>query len=83
VRSCGLDADKPQAAKFDALAAVPRACFNVRKRSDGLRGFGAADVRRGDDGNLRCPTNHAISRASEAVLEGAAQVVKELGVNLN
>ena len=51
-RLAWLDAEHAKAAELDALAASKRLLQRLENRFDGLLGFGAADVRRGDD---RCP----------------------------
>ena len=55
-----LDAENAEAAKFDALAAAEGLLDGFENRFDGLLGFGAADVRRGDDRIHDVQLDHAI-----------------------
>jgi hypothetical protein len=56
----GLDAEDAEAAEFDALAAAESLLQRFEYGFDGLLGFGAADVRSGDDGIYDIELNHAI-----------------------
>src|SRR5712664_4634887 len=56
----GLDAEHAEAAKFDALAAAESLLQRFENGLDGLLGFGAADVRGGDDSIYDIQLNHAI-----------------------
>src|SRR6267143_193809 len=73
----GLDAENAKAAELDALAAAEGPLEGFEDGFDGLLGFGAADVRRGDDGVYDVQLNHtSLRRIRGQMLEGAAWVVK-------
>jgi hypothetical protein len=55
-----LDAEDAEAAKFDALAAAESLLQRFENSFDSLLGFGAADVRRSDDGINDVQLDHAI-----------------------
>ena len=72
-----LNAKDAEAAEFDALAATKSLLERFEDCFDGLLGFGAADVRRDDDGIYDIQLNHANPPTlPRQMLEGAAQVVK-------
>jgi hypothetical protein len=56
----GLYAKHAEAAEFDALTAAESLLQRFENSLDGLFGFGAADVRRGNDGIYDIQLNHAI-----------------------
>ena len=56
----GLDAEDAEAAEFDALAAAERLLQRFENSFNGLLGFGAADVRGGDDRIHDVQLDHAI-----------------------
>ncbi len=56
----GLDAKDAEAAELDSLAAAESLLEGFEDGFDGLLGFGAADVRRGDDGINDVQLDHAI-----------------------
>src|SRR6266850_6773534 len=55
-----LHTEHAEAAEFDALAATESLLQRFEDGLDGLLGFGAADVRRGDDSIHDIQLNHAI-----------------------
>ena len=55
-----LHTEDPEAAEFDALAAAESLLQRFENSLNGLLGFGAADVRSGDDGIYDIELNHAI-----------------------
>jgi hypothetical protein len=55
-----LDAEDAEAAEFDALAAAESLLQRFENGFDGLLGFGAADVRRGDDSIYDVQLDHTI-----------------------
>ena len=57
-----LDAEDAKAAELDALAAAEGLLEGFEDGFDGLLGFGAADVRRGDDGIYDIQLNHTSLR---------------------
>jgi hypothetical protein len=56
----GFHAEDAEAAKFDALAAAERLLQRFKNSFDGLFGFGAADVRGGDNRIHDVQLDHAI-----------------------
>jgi len=56
----GLHAKDPEAAELDALAAAKGLLQRFENGFNGLLGFGAADVRRDNDGVYDVQLNHAI-----------------------
>src|SRR5882724_6248362 len=72
-----LDTEDAKAAELDALAAAEGLLEGFEDGFDGLLGFGAADVRRGDDSVYDVQLNHtSLRRIRGQMLEGAAWVVK-------
>ena len=55
-----LHAEDAEAAEFDALATAESLLQRFENGLDGLFGFGAADVRRGDDSIYDIQLNHTI-----------------------